>query len=116
MRTVRLVAPTLPKSVTRFVAVRPSVDDIPVSGVTKRLVGELGTARMICQVSFVLPEPELPARSRIPAAFTVNECGIWTNIKPFKWNNLLYSLCTPALTPDGERIYFSSDMPGGLGG
>jgi len=42
--------------------------------------------------------------------------GIWTNIKPFTYNNPLYSFCTPALTPDGERIYFSSDMPGGNGG
>jgi outer membrane protein OmpA-like peptidoglycan-associated protein len=42
--------------------------------------------------------------------------GIWTNIKPFKYNNLLYSFVTPALTPDGDRIYFSSDMPGGYGG
>jgi hypothetical protein len=42
--------------------------------------------------------------------------GTWTNIKPFKYNNLKYSLVTPALTPDGERIYFSSDIPGGSGG
>jgi hypothetical protein len=42
--------------------------------------------------------------------------GIWTNIKPFTYNNPLYSFCTPALTPDGDRIYFSSDIPGGYGG
>ena len=42
--------------------------------------------------------------------------GIWTNVIPFTYNNPLYSYCTPALTPDGERIYFSSDMPGGSGG
>lgn len=42
--------------------------------------------------------------------------GIWTNIKPFDYNNPYYSFCTPALTPDGQRIYFSSDMPGGNGG
>ena len=42
--------------------------------------------------------------------------GIWTNIKSFTYNIPLYSFCTPALTPDGERIYFSSDMPGGIGG
>jgi PKD repeat protein len=42
--------------------------------------------------------------------------GIWTNIKPFTYNNPLYSFCTPALTPDGARIYFSSDIPGGFGG
>jgi outer membrane protein OmpA-like peptidoglycan-associated protein len=42
--------------------------------------------------------------------------GTWTNIKPFVYNNPLYFFCTPALTPDGERIYFSSDMPGSIGG
>jgi outer membrane protein OmpA-like peptidoglycan-associated protein len=42
--------------------------------------------------------------------------GIWTNIQPFTYNNPLYTFCTPALTPDGERIYFSSDMPGSIGG
>jgi outer membrane protein OmpA-like peptidoglycan-associated protein len=42
--------------------------------------------------------------------------GIWTNIQPFTFNNPLYTFCTPALTPDGERIYFSSDMSGGIGG
>lgn len=42
--------------------------------------------------------------------------GIWSYIKPFTFNNPIYSFCTPALTPDGERIYFSSDMPGGFGG
>jgi hypothetical protein len=41
--------------------------------------------------------------------------GIWTNIKPFEYNDPLYSFCTPSLTPDGSRIYFSSDMPGGYG-
>ena len=42
--------------------------------------------------------------------------GIWTNIKPFTYNNPLYSFCTPSIAPDGSRIYFSSDMPGGSGG
>ena len=42
--------------------------------------------------------------------------GIWTNIMPFTYNNPLYTYSTPALSPDGQRIYFSSDMPGGSGG
>jgi outer membrane protein OmpA-like peptidoglycan-associated protein len=42
--------------------------------------------------------------------------GTWANIKSFTHNNLLYNFCTPAVTPDGEKIYFSSDMPGGSGG
>ncbi len=42
--------------------------------------------------------------------------GKWTNIRPFTYNNPLYSFITPALTPDGKRLYFASDMPGGYGG
>ena len=42
--------------------------------------------------------------------------GKWTNIRPFPYNNPLYSFVTPALTPDGKRLYFASDMPGGYGG
>jgi hypothetical protein len=42
--------------------------------------------------------------------------GIWKNVKPFEYNNPLYIYTTPALTPDGNRLYFSSDMPGGEGG
>lgn len=50
----------------------------------------------------------------IYAAELVN--GLWTNIKPFTYNNPHYSFCTPSLAPGAERIYFSSDMPGGYGG
>ncbi len=42
--------------------------------------------------------------------------GRWSKIKPFRYNNPFYSLGTQALTSDGKRIYFSSDMPGGCGG
>lgn len=42
--------------------------------------------------------------------------GEWTDIKPFPYNNPEYSLVTPAITADGKRLYFASDMPGGYGG
>lgn len=42
--------------------------------------------------------------------------GLWTNIQSFKFNNPAYNLTTPALTQDGKKLYFSSDMPGGFGG
>ncbi len=42
--------------------------------------------------------------------------GIWTNIRQFTYDNPLYSFVTPALSPDGKRLYFASDMPGGYGG
>ena len=41
---------------------------------------------------------------------------IWSDITPFKYNSTDYSLTTPALSHDGSRIYFASNMPGGFGG
>jgi len=42
--------------------------------------------------------------------------GKWTNIKPFTFDDPLFSFVTPAITPDGKRLYFASDVPGGFGG
>ncbi len=42
--------------------------------------------------------------------------GKWGNIKPFEHNSTLFTFCTPALSNDGSRLYFASDMPGGYGG
>ncbi|WP_161889331.1 OmpA family protein [Pontibacter russatus] len=40
----------------------------------------------------------------------------WGNIKPFEYNKVEeYSVGHPALTPDGKVMYFTSDMPGGMG-
>ncbi len=41
--------------------------------------------------------------------------GKWTKNEPFFLNNKDYSVGHPCLTPDGNTMYFSSDMPGGLG-
>jgi outer membrane protein OmpA-like peptidoglycan-associated protein len=42
--------------------------------------------------------------------------GKWTHVKSFDHNHPLYTFCSPSLTADGNRLYFSSDMPGGYGG
>jgi outer membrane protein OmpA-like peptidoglycan-associated protein len=42
--------------------------------------------------------------------------GVWTHITPFKFNSPDYSITTPAISPDNQRLYFASDMPGGYGG
>jgi outer membrane protein OmpA-like peptidoglycan-associated protein/tetratricopeptide (TPR) repeat protein len=39
----------------------------------------------------------------------------WSKSLPFTLNSNNYSVANPFLTPDGSRIYFVSDMPGGLG-
>lgn len=42
--------------------------------------------------------------------------GNWTKpVSAFTFNSNDYSVAHPALTADGKRMYFMSDMPGGLG-
>ena len=40
----------------------------------------------------------------------------WSEPKPMPFNDPSYSVGHPALSPDGNTLYFSSDMPGGYGG
>lgn len=40
----------------------------------------------------------------------------WENIRELPFNNDNYNMCHPSLSADGNRLYFSSDMPGGKGG
>ena len=40
----------------------------------------------------------------------------WAHLIPFDHNDPEYNLGQPAISPDGRRLYFVSDMPGGSGG
>ncbi len=40
----------------------------------------------------------------------------WQNLNGLPFNSDEYSVAHPTLTPDGKKIFFSSDMPGGFGG
>ncbi|HRG89434.1 MAG TPA: hypothetical protein PLW44_10470, partial [Chitinophagales bacterium] len=39
----------------------------------------------------------------------------WVNIRPLPFNSSEYNVAHPTLSKDGHRLYFVSDMPGGLG-
>lgn len=39
----------------------------------------------------------------------------WINVVELPFDNKDYSVAHPALSPDGKRLYFSSDMPGTMG-
>ena len=39
----------------------------------------------------------------------------WVDIEELPFNDDNYSVAHPSLSPDGKRLYFSSDMPGGMG-
>ncbi|MGB1217016.1 MAG: carboxypeptidase regulatory-like domain-containing protein, partial [Saprospiraceae bacterium] len=40
----------------------------------------------------------------------------WSNMESLPFNSDEYSVAHPALAPDGQFLYFASDMPGGFGG
>lgn len=40
----------------------------------------------------------------------------WRSVKEFQYNSKEYSTGHPTLTKDGRKMYFVSDMPGGMGG
>ncbi len=40
----------------------------------------------------------------------------WNNILEFPYNDKEYTVQHPAMSPDGNTLYFASDMPGTLGG
>ncbi len=48
--------------------------------------------------------------------FAQIEDGKKVKFEPFFANNKNYSVAHPSLTPDGSKLFFSSDMPGGFGG
>ncbi len=46
---------------------------------------------------------------------TLSGDNYWTNIKELPFNSDEYSTAHPALSLDGKRLYFASDMPEGVG-
>ena len=45
-----------------------------------------------------------------------NDNGKWVNITPLPFNSKNYSVSNPSLSIDGDVLYFSSNMPGTIGG
>lgn len=46
----------------------------------------------------------------------VGEERNWGKIKPFEFNSDNYSVAHPSISSDNLKLFFTSDMPGGLGG
>ena len=49
--------------------------------------------------------------------FSTRKSGAnWIYVRPFVHNRPNYTTTHPSLSPDGQRLFFASDMPGGFGG
>lgn len=45
-----------------------------------------------------------------------NPEGAWTNVTRLPFNSAEFNTAHPSMSPDGKRLYFSSNRPGGFGG
>ena len=79
------------------------------------LNSELGFAftRSTDPYSLALPQPGQQAPLAI--FFLTQPEGKEPKIKPFAYNSPAYSVAHPTCSPDGQTIYFASDMPGSIG-
>jgi outer membrane protein OmpA-like peptidoglycan-associated protein len=55
-------------------------------------------------------------RNKLGIFYAVLVGDEWTKIRDLRINNEWYNVTTPCLSPDGKRLYFASDKPGGFGG
>ena len=46
----------------------------------------------------------------------MNDGEYWTNVTELPFNSNEFTSCHPTLSPDGRRLYFASNRPGGYGG
>ena len=55
-------------------------------------------------------------RNKLGIFYAVFDDEDWTKIREMRINNEWYNVTTPWLSPEGRRLYFASDKPGGYGG
>jgi outer membrane protein OmpA-like peptidoglycan-associated protein len=67
------------------------------------------------EVNTVLHDVSSP-RNKLGIFYATLDGNNWTKIREFRINNEWYNVTTPYLSPDGRKLYFASDKPGGFGG
>lgn len=55
-------------------------------------------------------------RNKLGIFSAVYAGGQWTKVRELRINNEWYNVTTPFLSPDGKKLFFASDKPGGFGG
>ncbi len=58
----------------------------------------------------------LDQRNYLGIFYAVLIDGKWQRTRDLRINNEWYNVTTPCLSPDGKKLYFASDKPGGYGG
>ena len=75
-----------------------------------------GKTCYITRVNYVVNKRNNDFINRAKIYTSTSDGKKWTKATPFQFNNDNYSCAHPSISNDGTVLYFSSDMPGGLGG
>ncbi len=55
-------------------------------------------------------------RNKLGIFYAVYDGTDWSKVRELRINNEWYNVTTPWLSPDGKKLFFASDKPGGFGG
>jgi outer membrane protein OmpA-like peptidoglycan-associated protein len=55
-------------------------------------------------------------RNKLGIYYATMKDGQWLKVRELRINNEWYNVTTPYISPDGKKIFFASDAPGGNGG
>lgn len=75
-----------------------------VAFVTRSNMGDIGGRR------------DAAGYNRVNIYMLENRVDKWRDAKPLPFSSKEYNVAHPAVSEDGQTLYFSSDMPGGFGG
>jgi outer membrane protein OmpA-like peptidoglycan-associated protein len=55
-------------------------------------------------------------RNKLGIFYAISNGAEWVKIRELRINSEWYNVTTPWISPDGKKLYFASDKPGGYGG
>lgn len=71
---------------------------------------------MFTRVNYIVNKKKKDFVNRAKIYITVSKGSSWSKPKAFEYNSDDYSCAHPAISKDGNTMFFASDMPGGFGG
>ncbi len=70
----------------------------------------------LTRINYVVNKKSKDFVNRAKIFVSTKNGNSWGKLQSFQYNSDDYSVAHPCLSPDGNSLYFSSDMPGGFGG
>ena len=93
-----------------------NLNDLDLSDYASRYLKDYFSSESFVSDKFSKDKERNNKHGQVNIYTATNNGGKWTNIKPLAINSGNYSCSNPSLSKDEKTLYFTSNMPGGLGG